>query len=159
MRIRCLLAILLLSISSVRAQEWNAMNPREFVIVYSTKNYSAALKTARDAARRLKYPLDLGGNRPHKTSGLSMTKADCEGSAWEYPCYTPRGNGGPPENARYVSIEWSTGYEGFALGYYIVVIAEGPPGSEVPRSSLATAKRLYPDAYAKATRVWFGCMH
>ncbi len=159
MRTFFLLAASAFATLSVHAQNWNEMNPREFVIVHATRDYNAALKTARDASRHLKFPLDLNGNKPHKTAGLSPSKADCEGSAWDYPCYTPRGNGSPAENPRFVSIEWSNGYEGFAPGYYIVVVADGEPGSEVSRGALASAKKHYKDAYAKTTRVWYGCMH
>lgn len=149
----------IIAASPAIAQEWNSLNPREFVIVQSTKDYNAALKTARDAARRLHYPLDPGPYKPHKTLGLSMSKADCADAAYEYPCYTPRGNGSPAENPRFVSIEWSTGYEEFKPGYYIVVVADGVPGAASSRGALAAAKKYYKDAYAKTTKVWYGCMH
>ncbi len=154
-----LMAMLLGASRPAAAQEWNTMNPREFVIVLSTKDYNAALGRAREASRRLGYPLDILTYNPHKTAGLSMPKKDCEGNGYDYPCYIPRGNGGPPDNPRYVTIEWSTGYEEFKPGYYIVVVAEGTPGSNDSRGALAAAKKFYKDAYVRRTRVWYGCMH
>lgn len=96
-------------------------------------------------------------NHPNKQLVLSITKADCEGNAYDYPCYTARRDG-HADNSDYVSIEYSTGYEGFSPGYYIVVAAIGAPGSSVVSAVLASARKWYPNAYAKQTRIWHGCM-
>lgn len=158
---RYFIALLLCSLpcKSIYAQPaFNTTVPKEIVILRSTKDYTTALKTAREAAAKLGRKLDLKSNHPNKKLGLSMTKADCEGSAYEYPCYTARGDGGA-ENSDYISIEYSDAYEGFAKGYYIVVAAIGNPGSAQVKSTTAMAKKWYKDAYAKRTSVWHGCMH
>ena len=156
---RILLFLLLtLPFFTARAQEWNTTVPKEIVILHSTKDYNAALKTAQAAAKKMGRRLELGGNRPNKQLGLTLSKADCEGSAYDYPCYTARGNG-VPDSDDFISIEYSDAYEGFREGYYIVVAMISEPGSDMVRNALSAARKHYPDAYAKRTRVWFGCMH
>jgi len=147
-----------LIISTVTAQDFNVTVPKEIVILHSTKNYAAALKTAKEAATHLGKKLDLESNHPNKKLGLSMTKADCEDNAYEYPCYTARCDGSA-ENSDYISIEYSDAYEGFAKGYYIVVAAIAEPRSVIVKNTVAAAKKWYKDAYAKRTSVWRGCMH
>ncbi len=158
-RIFCTILFLhLLIISTAAAQDFNTMVPKEIVILHSTKDYAAALKTAKEAAVHLGKKLDLESNHPNKQLGLSMTKSDCEANAYEYPCYTARGDGSA-ENSDFVSIEYSDAYEGFAKGYYIVVAAIGKPRSVIIKNAIAAAKKWYKDAYAKRTSVWLGCMH
>lgn len=143
----------------VAAQDYNIDVPKEIVILQSTKSYPAALKTAREAAAKLHLKLDLAGNQPNAKTGLSLSKTDCNGDGGPgYPCYYARGDGNA-ENSHFISIEYSTAYQGFAKGYYIVVAAIGAPGSPLVRTTRAAAQRLYPDAYAKPTSVWRGCMH
>ncbi len=153
-----LILILLVAVSPSIAQDYNTTVPKEIVILRSTKNYSAALETAKTAARTLKKPLQLQGYRPNPESGLSLPRKDCEADGYDYPCYMARGNGAA-ENSDYISIEYSDAYEGFTPGYYIVVAGIGAPGSTAVAAITAQAKRSYPDAYRKRTRVWFGCMH
>ena len=160
MHLRNLLLLFCLFCTTVlRAQDqWNTAIPKDIVILQSTKDYNTALGTARQAAARMGKKLDLEGNHPNKQLGLSMTKDDCEGSAYDYPCYTARGEGGA-EDSDYISIEYSDAYEGFAKGYYIVVAALAEPASARSKAAVANAKKWYKDAYAKRTRVWRGCMH
>ncbi len=137
---------------------FNTTVPKAIVVLQSTHSYAAALAGARQAAAKLSRPLQLAGNQPNKALGLSGSRADCEGNGYDYPCYTPRGEGGA-EDSDYVSVEFSDGYEGFAKGYYIVVAALLPPQSVALRQALARIHPLYPTAYAKRTAVWRGCMH
>ena len=132
--------------------------PKDIVVLQSTRDYAAALAGAKQAAARLKRPLQLAGNQPNKALGLSASKAACEGDGYDYPCYTPRGTGNA-QDSDYVSVEFSNGYEGFAKGYYIVVAALVPPRSADLRQTMTRIHRAYPTAYAKRTTVWFGCMH
>ena len=153
-----LLAGLLAGTSPALAQSnFNTEVPKDIVILQSTRDYAAALAGARQAATRGR-PLKLAGNKPNKELGLSASKTDCVEGGYDYPCYTPRGQGGA-ENSDYLSIEFSDGYTGFATGYYIVVAALAPPNSPALRQTLARVQRAYPAAYAKRTAVWFGCMH
>ncbi len=160
MRIALLLCLFLLQafFAPLKAQNWNTTVPKEIVILHSSKDYKAVLKTAREAAKRLGRKLDLGANNSNAKLGLSMSKSDCAGNGYDYPCYTARGDGNA-DNSDYISIEFSNAYEGFRPGYYIVVAAIGEPGSAAVRNTLAASQKIYPDAYAKQTRVWFGCMH
>lgn len=140
------------------AQEFNTTVAKDIVILHSTKDYNAALKTAQDAAKRLGKKLDLESNHPHKQLGLSMTKADCAGNGYDYPCYTARGDGNAA-NSDYISVEYSDAYEGFAKGYYIVVAGVATPNSAALQNTVTIARKWYKDAYAKRTHIWFGCMH
>jgi hypothetical protein len=153
-----LLASLLAAAPALAQATYNTDVPKDIIILQSTRDYAAALAGARQAAARLNRPLKLAGNHPNKALGLSASKADCTGAGYDYPCYTPRGQGGA-ENSDYLSIEFSDGYTGFAKGYYIVVAALAPPSSAALHQALARVQRAYPAAYAKRTAVWFGCMH
>jgi len=159
MRLHLLLTSLLAGTAPVLAQtNYNTEVPKDIVILQSTRDYAAALAGAKQAAAQLGRPLKLAGYQPHKATGLSASKADCEGGGYDYPCYVPRGQG-QAENSDFVSIEFSDGYRGFAKSYYIVVAALAPPNSPTLRQTLARVQRAYPAAYAKRTAVWFGCMH
>ncbi|MBO2012953.1 hypothetical protein J4E00_28080 [Siccationidurans soli] len=138
--------------------DYNVGVPKDIIILQSTRDYAAALAGARQAATKLGRPLKLAGYKPNKELGLSASKTVCVEGGYEYPCYTPRGQGGA-ENSDYLSIEFSDGYAGFAKGYYIVVAALVPPNSAALHQTLARVQRAYPTAYAKRTSVWFGCMH
>jgi chloramphenicol 3-O-phosphotransferase len=130
---------------------------KEVLVLQSTRDYKTALATARQAAARLHTTLDLEGYQPNPQSGLTMSKADCADNGFGYPTYVARGR--QVEKQSYVSIEYSNGYNGFAHGYYLVVAAVGETGSAVVRDTSAAARRWYPDAYAKQTQVWVGCIH
>ena len=131
---------------------------KDIVILQSTKSYQVALQTARQAASQLHIPLDLEGYRPHPSEGLTLSKAACADNGFEYPAYIPRGYGLVPDSA-FVSIEYSSGYDQFAKGYYLVVAAVGRPGSRAVHHANTTSKRWYADAYTKRTTVYIGCMH
>ena len=147
---------LLLSFSNVKAQEFNSSVPKKIVIVLSTKDYATAKKIAGEASKNLGKPLNLNDLKPNKELGLTHSKEDCE--SFGYPCYIPRGEGNA-ENSDYISVEYSNGYEGFAKGYYIVVAGIGDPKTNYLNQVLTNAKKYYKDAYAKQTKVWYGCMH
>jgi hypothetical protein len=156
-KIMYLLLILLVGSNTVvNAQEFNSSVPKKIVIVLSTKDYETAKKTATEASKKLGKPLNLNGLKPNKELGLTHSKEDCE--SFGYPCYIPRGEGNA-ENSDYISVEFSNGYEGFAKGYYIVVAGIGDPKTNYLNKVLTNAKKYYKDAYAKQTKVWYGCMH
>ena len=142
--------------NTVFAQE-TPMVMKDILILRSTKDYAAALETARQAAARLHIRLDLGGYRPSIQSGLTLSKVDCAKNGLEYPAYIARGR--EYKSSNFVSIEYSNGYPGFTKGYYLVVAAIGQPGSAVVRQATLAARECYSDAFAKRTRVWVGCIH
>ncbi len=153
-----MLCMTTVSYAQAQEEQWNVTVPKDIIIVQSTKDYNAALQTAKQAATMLGRKLDLEGNHPNKKLGLSLTKSDCEGTAYDYPCYMARGDGAA-ENSDFISIEYSNAYEGFAKGYYIVVAGIAEPGSAMIKNTLDAVRKHYKDAYAKRTKVWHGCMH
>ena len=129
---------------------------RSFVIVGTTENYDAAIEIASDASYHLDLLLDLRELSPDSTIGLTWSPEICDGTGWEHPCYVARGRF---DNGVYISIEHSSAYEGFAEGYYIVVMASGMPNSSIVRQSLNKAREFVADAYLKTTKVYMGCLH
>jgi len=129
-----------------------------FVIIISTKDYDAALERAEEASEKLGYKLDLRGLKPNVEMGLTLPKDVCEGicggDVVEFPQYLPRDSWG---DTKYVSVEYSNGFDGFNPGYYIVIVASGEKGDPVIQESLDHAKKFYDDAYAKTCGVWMGC--
>jgi len=129
-----------------------------FVIILSSKDYDKAKERAEEAAEKLGYPLDLRGLHPHPESGLSLPIEQCEaicgGDVVEYPQYLPRNDWGED---KYVSVEYSNGFEGFTPGYYIVVVASSRKGEPIIDEALKEARQFYSDAYAKTCGVWMGC--
>lgn len=141
-------------------QEYEASMTKEFsfVIILSSKSYDAALQRANEASEKLGYPMDLRGLHENKEIGLSLSRKVCEeeicGGGLDYPIYLPRSDWG---DSKYVSVEYSDGFEGFTKGYYIVVIASGEKGNPIVKEALSDAKKFYNDAYAKTCGVWMGC--
>jgi hypothetical protein len=159
----CFIYILLCCVTVSFAQDkYNTEVPKDIIILRSTKDYKTALATAKQAAGRLHKKLDLRGLNPYKKIGLTLSKADCYGSGGGddlgYPCYPARGDGNA-FNDDYVSIEYTDAYKGFAKGYYIVVAAITDVKSTAMKTQLSQINKIYPDAYAKRTFIWFGCMH
>ena len=125
---------------------------KEFVIVKSTPSFKEATRSAANAAATLGMRLDLRGLSPDLRTGLTFSKQECTRSEFRYPCYVPRGRG----DGTYASVEWSSDYALFAKGLYVVMIASHGPGSSENRRVLEAARRVYPDAYAKRTKVYVG---
>ena len=158
-----LIAFLILLCSNIYAQDAvdsvsveDMMVEKEFVIILSSTDYKAALRTAKEAAAKLQLKLDLRDLKMNKESGLTFDKKICESELEGYPCYLARGR---DEAGSYVSIEYSDAYNGFSKGYYIVIIADGEKGSTDVKNTLTKAKSIYKNAYAKSTKVYMGCMH
>lgn len=130
---------------------------RSVVIVKSTADYDEALNAAQIASYDMDIRLDLRGLLPNGEIGLTWPDSVCEENGWEYPCFVARGR---YDNGVYVSIEHSSAYEGFAEGYYIVVVASGAEDAgDILQATLQRARIPYPDAYLKKTKVYMGCMH
>ena len=143
--------------SQVALAQSNAWVARDVLILQSTKGYKSAVATARQAATRLHAPLQLAGNLPNSQTGLSLSRKDCATNGFEYPAYVARGRGN--DRNTYISVEYSAGYKGFAPGYYLVVAAVAQPGAALVQKAFVAARQWYPDAYAKRTQVWVGCIH
>ncbi|OWK70388.1 hypothetical protein [Pedobacter sp. AJM] len=156
-------AVLVLATHITFAQdEFNVEVPKDIIILNSTRDYKLALSTAKKASAALHKKLDLRGLMPNHKIGLSMSKGDCMedagGDENGYPCYPARGDGAAI-NDDYISVEYSNAYKGFANGFYIVVAAITDVKSMDMKNKLAVIRKKYPDAYAKRTYIWRGCMH
>ena len=129
---------------------------KDFVIVKSTARYREARLAAADAAKRLGIRLDLRNLSPHRKSGLTFSKKECEESEFDYPCYVARGR---DDDGSYASVEYSTAYAGFRPGLYVVIVASDEKGGQIARDAATAAKRVFKDAYVRRTGVYMGCMH
>jgi hypothetical protein len=151
-----LLSFLLSFLLAANAQENDDMFvKRDFLILLSTKSYSAALTKAKQVAASQHITLDLRGLSENKSSGLSFSKQACEEEDMEYPSYYARGR----EDGVFVSIEYSNAYREFAKGYYIVVAASGSKEDNEIKTAYNKLKGIYKDAYFKSSKVYMGCMH
>lgn len=127
---------------------------KEFLILKSTRDYDEALAGAREASKRLNLKLDLRGLAPHKETGLTFSREECaKDPLYPYPSHLPRGRF---DDGEYVSVEFSSGYQGFAEGYYLVMAASG---ETVPAALRAAATRAFPGTCVKQASVYMGCMH
>lgn len=153
-----LITVLALFSFSVFAQEEleNQIQKTGFVIIYASQKYEAAKKTAEEAALKLGYELNFRGLEQHQHAGLTFTKKECETHGFEYPAFVPRGRGG---GEQFVSVEYTNHYDGFATGYYIVVVADSYKGSPLLDEALAHTKKSYPTAYIKYADIYVGCIH
>lgn len=144
---KLLLTILLFISVQLNAQEVS----KSFLIVSSTKNYSAALKSAQKAANKMGIPMNLRNCYKDKEEGLTSSEI-C--GCGEKHGYIPRGRG---DDGQYISIEYSSSYENFSPGYYIVVVSSGE--EEAVKSLLTRAQEFNKSAYVKKSNVYMGCMH
>ncbi len=149
-----------LSIAMAATAEENAdaeaFVDKEFVIVMSTASFKEATTAAASAAADLGLRFDPRGLSPQDRSGLTWSEQECGKRDVSYPCYVARGR---YDDGAYVSVEWSTAYQGFSKGLYLVMVASEEAGSTEISRMLAAARHTYPDAYAKRTRVYVACMH
>jgi hypothetical protein len=152
----CALTMVFNSVNGQSLDNYNTEVPKDIIIIRSNKDYNTALTVAKQAASRLNKKLDLRQLKPNKEFGLTMSKVDC--AEFGYPCYLARGDGNA-FNDSYISIEYSDAYKGFSKGYYIVVAAITNVKSASMKTQLSQINKVYPDAYAKRTYIWFGCMH
>lgn len=127
-----------------------------FVILKSTKSFEEAVQLAKGASGVLKTPLQLRGVAPQPDFGLTFTEEDCNEGALDYPCYIPRGR---YDSGEYVSLEWSSAYQEFSPGFFLVISASGEPDSLFIKASLSKARKFYSRAYVKTANVYIGCIH
>ncbi len=124
---------------------------KSFTIIISTKSYRSALRKAQEAANKLVIPMDLRSLTPDKEQGLTSNEV-C--GCGEKHGYISRGR---YEDGKYISIEYSSAFEGFSKGYYIVVVQSGY--HDALNETLPSIKKQYKDAYIKDSEVYMGCSH
>lgn len=153
------LAILLIGIIALLskasfAQEEPEYHPyldQSFLIIASSKDFKSAEKVAKQAQKKMELEYRTKTYYPDKKEGF---KTDEVCNCGEIHDYFPRGS---HDDGNYISIEYSSAYEGFSEGYYIVIVASGP--KETVESELPKAKEVYPQAYIKNSEIYVGCMH
>jgi len=129
------------------------MVEKSFLLVSASKDWDTARSTASQAAQALALEIKVEVE-PHPTEGLSFDAKTCTDNGWAHPCYVARGRF---DDGEFVSVEWSSAYEGFTPGLYIVVVASGPEADV--KKHLDAAQEVYGDAYIKKAKVYLGCMH
>ncbi len=63
------------------------------------------------------------------------------------------------DDGAYISIEYSSAFNGWTDGYYVVIAASAEKSDPVINKTLNKAKKRWKDAYAKSAEIWLGCMH
>ena len=158
--VKVLLTMLVLSVVSpafaAAPADSQPLIAKRIVIIKSTHDYTQAKSTALQASKKLGLKLKLRNLTPHKKTGLTYPAKTCNNDGFEYPCYIARGR---YDDGAYISIEHSNAFEGFAKGYYIVVIASAADKNPIIKNVLKKAKKHYKDAYAKLSRIYIGCIH
>ena len=159
-----LFAVFLLSLSggSAAAQDLeppdvsSAVEEKAFVIVASSNNYSEAVQVAALVAQEFDWKVDLRGLSEDRAIGLTYSREDCEESSWDFPCYVPRGRF---DDGVWVSVEYSSTYDGLSRGLYIVVAASGALEDPDIPDTLARVRDRFPSAFVHRAPVNLGCLH
>lgn len=108
-------------------------------MISASKDYQESLYKAKVAKQKLGIKLKLDNYEYFKTTGLLNEKY-----SYTRDFYYPRGNN---DDGDYISIEYSSFYENFAQGFFIVVVSSG--GEKAIRKKLIEIKKIYKDAYLK----------
>ena len=151
--------VLLLASTLALAQAPDPWVERSFLIAASEKDFAAAVAKGAQLAEATGILFDLRGvgydrsQRDHN-GGLTLARAACEDNGWDYPCYVPRGRW---DSGAYITVEYSSAFEGFTPGLYVVIAASGDAATA--KASLPAVRAAVPDAYVKTSKVYMGCMH
>lgn len=120
-------------------QEKKFIFNKSYLIISASKSYQEALKKAKEAQKKLGIKLNLDNYDYFKTTGLLNHKY-----IYTRDFYYPRGKN---DDGDYISIEYSSLYENFTQGFFIVIVSSGE--DEVLRKKLKKIKETYSDAYLK----------
>lgn len=132
-----------------------AYTTTRLIILASHKDYRRARQAAESIARKTGIPFSTRGMVYDAKRGL-VWPDDWEDDIYAGAYYGRRYNDCGAGESQCLSIERSDFYSGLEPGYYIVV--GGLMGDNQDRM-LARYKRAVPDAYAKKTVVYLGCVH
>ncbi|MCJ8290809.1 MAG: hypothetical protein HRT58_14285 [Crocinitomicaceae bacterium] len=124
---------------------------RSFLIIASSIDFEAAQKTALKAKNKLGLDYPTSIYYPDESEGF---KTDEVCGCGEVHGYFPRGG---YDGGNYVSIEYSSGYDGFAEGYYIVIVSSGQKAAV--QKELSKVKKHFAQAYIKNSEIYVGCRH
>ena len=139
------------SFNSFTQDEIDMTMEKSFIIVGTAKKYKRALRLAQKAANKLVIPLDLRGMINDNNEGLTSNMV-C--GCGEKHGYHPRGR---YDDGKYISIEYSSEYDDFTPGLYIIIVASGVPEDMSPL--LEEIQLKMKKAHIKSTRVYMGGMH
>jgi len=155
-KINLFLIILFFAFSQINAQEYSQTVDKGFIIISAGKNYDAMKILAQKVAQKLNYELNLRELIPNETTGLTYPKNICNEEDMEYPWYSKRGF---YDEGEYVSIEYTTDYDGFTPNLYIIVVSNHDKGSQELTDALTHVKKYYKSAYIKYSEFYMGCLH
>ena len=141
---------------SLFAQEDVPLIRKSFVIITATRSYSDALRSAKRAVAKLGFPLNLRGLHPHKRTGLTLTRADADSNGWEYPINYPRGR---YDDGKYISIEYSSGYDEWKPKQFLVMVWSGNALDPERKKILNDVKKIFTSVELRSANIYMGCMH
>jgi hypothetical protein len=124
---------------------------RYIVILKSTKDYNEAVDFATEAAKKLNLEFENKYIKYSKEKGIFYAKSLPD--VMYRGSYYPRRHSG-----EYISLENSSGYEGLASGY-IIVVAGVYNDKESADKALRRIKKFFNNAYVKKANMWMGCIH
>jgi hypothetical protein len=157
-KLTSILVIFLFAITQINAQEeeYSPYVQKGFVIVAAGKNYDAMKKMASEVSEKLDYELELRGLDYNKEIGLTFSEDECNDSEYDFPWYARRELW---DEGEYVSIEYTTDYDGFTPELYIIVVSSHDKGSQELTDALEHTKKYYKNAYIKYSEFYMGCGH
>lgn len=142
------------------AQEENQQEEeRKIIILASSKDYHQLVETAKTVSTKLGIPYSARGMIFDASRGLILPD-NHEDEAFAGSYYLRRYNadcGSGIEEC--LSIEKSDEYKGFTPGLYVLVAGIYEANDPLLAQKLANAQKAVPDAYAKSTKIYLGCMH
>lgn len=136
---------------SFAQDDYKSYIDQSFLIIASSTDFDAAQKTALKAKKKLGLDYPTSIYYPDKSEGF---KTDEVCGCGEVHGYSARGG---YDNGNYVSIEYSSGYDSFAEGYYIVIVSSGKKAAV--EKELSKVKKHFAQAYIKDSEIYVGCRH
>ncbi len=152
-RIFILTSIFLPTFIAAQDPQWTG---KYFHILISTTDFKSAQQVAEAASKKTGLAYRNSDVQPNSTTGITHPSDSCKKWGEEFPCYFPRGRW---DDGAYITVEYSSGFEGFAEGYFIVIAASGSNQDVDFTDAVKKVKKFYPKSYVKRTRIWVGCMH
>ncbi len=155
---RSLLTIFVCALTglSCYAQDAAAFVDKYFLIIASTKSVDEATSIANSAAKKTGLAFHNNGLKANSAYGATYPADSCKKWGEEYPCYFARGR---YDDGAYITVEYSTPYDGFQKGYFIVIAVNGSLEDDEFKLAVKKVKKTYPKSYVKKSKVYLGCMH
>ena len=129
---------------------------KAFVILGIFPSFENAKSEASAASASLSLHFDNRGLTPNKKTGLTFSRSECQESEFDYPCYIPRGRF---DDGIWLSVEFSSAYEGLPKGRYIIIVASGSPDDPLIPFALKKVKAVYRESRILIAPVYLGCIH